>query len=69
MSCVPTAGERRKRMETRTVAVSSEVVGALDDAIQAQVAAIQARGGTVLSVQLTPPLAATITSIDGEPPA
>ena len=56
-------------METRTVGVSSEVADGLAAAIQAQVAAITARGGTVVSVQLTSPVAATIAYTEGEPPA
>ena len=56
-------------METRTVTVSCEGADGLTAALPAQIAAITARGGAVVSVQLTSPLAATITDTDGKPPA
>ena len=56
-------------MEMRTVAVSSEGADGLTAVIQAQVAAIQARGGTVVRVQWTSPLVATITYTEGKPTA
>jgi hypothetical protein len=50
----------------RTVAVSSEGTAGLTAAIQAQVAAIQTRGSTVVSVHVTSPWAVTITYTDSE---
>ena len=54
-------------METRTVGVSSVVAEGLAEAIHKQVAAIKARGGTVVSVQLTPPPGPAPTASDGQP--
>lgn len=54
-------------METRTVEVSSRDAGGLDGAIKEQVAAITARGGTVIRVQLISPLAARIAYTGGTP--
>jgi hypothetical protein len=53
-------------METRTVEVSSEVAAGLTEAIQEQVAAITADGGTLVSVRLTPPTPALSASA-GQP--
>jgi hypothetical protein len=56
-------------MDTRTVEVTSTVDDGVAEAIQAQVATIEARGGRVISVQVTSPGAATIVSNEGEPRA
>src|SRR5262245_40300981 len=60
-----TVRERSGPMETRSVDVSSEVADGLAEAIDAQIAAIRAGGGTVISVQLTGPRAATISYTEG----
>jgi hypothetical protein len=62
---VSTARERGGPMKTHTVRVASEVADGSAEAIAAQVAAIQARGDTVVSVQVLSSLAAMITYTEG----